>query len=84
MMFRHITLQLTGGADRILYLILCGLQVLNEHSKVFEFNIAIVKQFNVGYRQYGAALLQFVPTWAYVALAVTVVAIGLRLWMSNT
>lgn len=56
----------------------CGIQVLQEHAKVFEFNIAIVKQFDVGYRQYTSALLEFLPKWAYVAFILVIVAVLLK------
>ena len=55
--------------------------MLQEHVKVFEYNIAIVKQFDVGYRQYGSALLEFLPKWLYIAVTLAVAAIVLRVYM---
>ena len=51
------------------------MQVLQEHAKVFEFNIAIVKQFDVGYKQYTTALLGYLPKWAYLALILVIAAV---------
>lgn len=58
--------------------------MLQEHAKVFEYNIAIVKQFTVGYQQYGGALLEYVPRWTYAAVLLAILAVGLRVWVLKT
>ena len=44
-----------------------SMQVLEEHRRVFEYNIAIVRGFHVGYGRFILALQKLVPSWLYVA-----------------
>ena len=56
-------------------------QVLQEHRKVFEYNIAIIRGFHVGYRRFIIALQKLIPSWVYFA-AVLVIVIAWAIWYS--
>ena len=59
------------------------MQVLQEHRKVFEYNIAIIRGFHVGYRRYISALQKLVPTWLYLAGIVIIVTAWI-VWYCNS
>lgn len=59
------------------------MQVLQEHEKAFEYNIAIVKDFDVGYKRFLFAIQKLIPSWVYMAGVLAIVAVWAALYMSG-
>lgn len=59
------------------------MQVLQEHRKAFEYNIAIVKDFKVGYGRFAFALQKLIPSWAYLAGILVIVAVWTVYYLSG-
>ena len=59
------------------------MQVLQEHKLVFEYNIAIVKGFKVGYKRFLLAMQKLIPSWVYLAGIVAIVAAWIAYYMSG-
>ncbi len=59
------------------------LQVLQEHRRAFEYNIAIVKDFRVGYARFIYALQKLIPSWVYVAGILAIIAVWTMYYLSG-
>lgn len=58
-------------------------QVLQEHRKVFEYNIAIVRGFHVGYGRFVFALQKLIPSWVYIAGILAMLAVWTTYYLST-
>ena len=61
----------------------CFMQVLQEHKRAFEYNIAIVQDFKVGYRRFLLAVQKLIPSWVYLAGILAIVAAWVAFYMSG-
>lgn len=59
------------------------MQVLQEHRKVFEYNIAIVRGFHVGYGRFVFALQKLIPSWVYIAGILAMLAVWTTYYLST-
>ena len=59
------------------------MQVLQEHRRVFEYNIAIVRGFHVGYGRFIMALQRLIPSWLYIAGILIIVVAWLAFYYSG-
>lgn len=61
----------------------CCMQVLQEHKRAFEYNIAIVKDFKVGYRRFLLAMQKLVPSWVYLAGILAIIVAWIAYFLSG-
>lgn len=59
------------------------MQVLQEHKRAFEYNIAILKNFKVGYTRFLLALQKLIPSWVYLAGILAIIAAWIAYYMSG-
>lgn len=59
------------------------MQVLQEHKRAFEYNIAIVKDFKVGYRRFLFAMQRLIPGWVYLAGILAIIAAWVAFYVSG-
>lgn len=59
------------------------MQVLQEHKRAFEYNIAIVKDFKVGYKRFLFAIQKLIPSWVYLAGILAIVAAWAAFYLSG-
>ncbi|KAL0034276.1 hypothetical protein WJX77_006558 [Trebouxia sp. C0004] len=58
-------------------------EVLQEHRRAFEYNIAIVKEFHVGYGRFAFALQKLIPSWVYLAGILAIIAVWTLYYLSG-
>ncbi|KAL3132683.1 hypothetical protein ABBQ32_009197 [Trebouxia sp. C0010 RCD-2024] len=58
-------------------------EVLQEHKRAFEYNIAILKNFKVGYTRFLLALQKLIPSWVYLAGILAIIAAWIAYYMSG-
>lgn len=59
------------------------MQVLQEHCRAFEYNIAIVKDFRVSYGRFAFALQKLIPSWVYLAGILAIIAVWTLYYLSG-
>ena len=57
-------------------------QVLQEHKRAFDYNIAILKGFKVGYKRFLLAVQKLIPSWVYLAGIFAMVPAWIAYYMS--